>query len=453
MASIDEKLRKLLEESPLFVNSGAIDSETGTIDVNKLTDKQAITLARQGKAIEAGGAGGMKAGQNIGNQAIIQEAAKQMANRPETIVKNLQQQHTFRADERTQGGSLGPLSSPTTRERDPEKMPEFEGESFEPPEGFVPPSDNGPNPPIAPLAGMAPSALANFIGRFKPGIDLTTRGIGTAKKFSGIKNGSMSVPALVESVQPGLETMAAQDPFLIGDPTTLGGMSPVNEQAALQAMHANDPTLIGNPNTLGGMSPANSNVSAAINQVTGGGAAAPAFTNAGGAAVGFQGGGGAGALSGATTATALGMSPLAIGAGLLPFAFMGYNILKQGGVFGGKGNPSTISSVNLLRKAEAGDKSAETYLKSGDFKWDLTDPEVLNFLKSNAVNELKTEHEMTYNRNNPVNRSNFEGQGRLTFKDMSDIDTSGMSLSEINDLVNKNKIIPQDKEPDIGMSR
>lgn len=480
MASVDEKLKKLIDQSPLFVDGGATD-ESGGLDLSKLTKQQSITLARHGRAagLESG-AGRITGGVTNLEKQVLDAAAQQQAARPEVVVPNVQQQRRFRADERSMGGmrdQISNLAQTPTRERDPWTPPDegFEGEDFVAPElPEIPEVPTQGTPGITASAPDMPSDtdIGMAIGKqVASGITKKTMMTGAkdiikagynqvtgapANAAAAAAGGGFTTQALnpvghqlaVEAIQG-----AAGNPLLEGlSVTDLGGMSAATPTIALQAMGAANTAATGG--IVGGAPIANLAAAEAAMQA-GTAAATPALGMAGGIA---------------------GMAAIAAQIGM-----GAYDMFTR--------KAGSYSPSGLLRKAEQGVTSHTSDLRSGKINWDLTNPEVLDFLRNQALVEQQKMRD-TRNRGgyfsndrsereamqqaghyNTFDRYALYGKGatdllgkpmmpdykHLTsagMQEMEEVDVSGMSLAEINALI-EDKVSKYDwqkpEEDDGGM--
>lgn len=183
MATSTEELKKILGTSTLFSEGGG----DAALDLEKLTPRQSMALARQGRS--AGAQKGGTSSQRITGSAtgiekqILSQAGSELSSSDNIIVPNVQRSRTFREDERSRGGLRGETKSTRSVE-----SPQAAGIS------------SGDGPPLSPNIqkasgiGAALSALLHMgkVGKAATnkysgkGIDLDTSSLGNVT--GGIEN-------------------------------------------------------------------------------------------------------------------------------------------------------------------------------------------------------------------------------------------------------------------------
>ena len=449
MGTVDKKLKRLIENSPLFTDTGTGDGQGG-INLDKLTPKQAITLARQGRALASGASSSAKVGANMGNRKLIEEAAMRRAAMPDSIVKNVQRDKQFRADERTRGGNK--LSALAISQNNLSQK-RFQGEEFVALEGWQPPetSSSLADAPVAPAAGMVPSELM----RAAPHLSQVSKLAGLGKQgakfggspsvealggFAGTTTGQHGpyISGIMEATGKTAEQASEMAPWATGEAPN--GMT--QAQMVANGPPMSDLSIMAAENTartggqIGGADIAGLRGMETKLGLSGGTAAAGGFAGGIMPAQLVSGAlpGGAGTMS---TATAAGLGTSALGY-ILPgigFGLQAYNILKQGGVFGGKGNPSGISPREILMAKEKGEDTYVAHLAQGDLKLDLNDEQVMDAVRNAYVTETSTQRNM-----NESNARGMKGPDSIGSAKPIDIkftpeSTSGKSIAEINAMV------------------
>ena len=383
MSTAEDKLKKILEASPLFSET-KIGSTQKELNLDKLTEKQALSLARKGRAGDTG-TSKISGGMSKGEQAILDTAGQKLAQQPDIVVSNVQRSKTWRADPRTKGGKKLASSYKAPQAKTLPDMPK------------LPPLPDMPAPKTGGDKGS--TALALGIGYGKMVAKTLGKGAGTAGPtaigggLTGAGGSFLSAGAAAGLGNIGADSMVAQ------------GM------AQATGMH---PALFGAPSLTNQMI------------ATSGSSGLPGAANIGAAA--------------SKTGSLLSGNLLP----LVGFGLQAYNILKIGGVFGGKESGSnSINYIELLRRAEAGEKSISTYQKGGRYiNWDLTDKDQLEYIRSKIPNQLLTQRASSES-DKLGDRSDHEEARGLGYRDPvsrlghTKWDTQGRSLADITAVVNE----------------
>lgn len=356
--SVDNKLRRLLQASPLFSNLDEAFDESKGIDLSKISEDRAVTLARINKADTK--ARGIRGSKSKLESKIIDTAGEMVGELPEIVVANVQRNKKFKRDQRSYGG-ISSLEKTRLREQPQEFVPPEEEDLPPLPETPAPTGSSASTPAAGLNIGIAGmQGMLQNVGRARAGQiagDRLDTGSG-GNVAAGLTTGNISPEynpvqrGIEEMVWPGEEAIPENLPSFAtdtlqqmgaGNTAMTGGQVGGAPSGALQAAESQ---------YLSGQSAASTMLSQAPMQT------AQSFSNAIS--------GGAGAMS---TQTAVGLAPTGLLANIahyglpaLGFGLQAYNILKLG--LGPKGPAGAYDWKNIYREYDAKLGGKEPYVNT-----------------------------------------------------------------------------------------